>query len=331
MLRKLVVVTVATMLAIAVMGLAPGAFGQGTGEALVNVGSPRGPFSQNKQNEPAVAVDAAHPERAGGRCERRDRRGGVQRRRRTTPVRSPTESASRASTSRSTADAAGPSRPTRGGAPATAWGPATPTRRASRRRADRHGAEVLRERAGLRRRPRGGVRAETRPQRILVEQRLPFVLREPDVELLDPADPSAASRPSRSPAPTTSGRGGGRHAGAWLAPVADLAGSRTTTFSDKEQVWADNAESSPFFGNRLRLLGELPRPGDRATPLPAPLMVATSPDGGDTWTLKQVGPAPQQRPVTTHPTAAPSGPTVTDGPTSSAWARRLRTATRRSR
>src|SRR4029450_8088152 len=28
---------------------------------LVNVGSPQSPFAQNKQNEPALAVDANHP------------------------------------------------------------------------------------------------------------------------------------------------------------------------------------------------------------------------------------------------------------------------------
>src|SRR5215203_4525734 len=37
------------------------AFATHGGDTLVSVGSPTGPFSQNKQNEPAVAIDASHP------------------------------------------------------------------------------------------------------------------------------------------------------------------------------------------------------------------------------------------------------------------------------
>src|SRR5438045_3425512 len=41
--------------AAAIAGATPGS------DNLVNVGSPTAPFSQNKQNEPALAVDANHP------------------------------------------------------------------------------------------------------------------------------------------------------------------------------------------------------------------------------------------------------------------------------
>ena len=61
----------------------------------------------------------------------------------------------------------------------------------------------------------------------------------------------------------------------------------STTFSDKEQVWADNASSSPFFGHAYVCLASF-RSQSEGMALPQPLIVATSTDGGSTWTQKQV-------------------------------------------
>lgn len=58
-------------------------------------------------------------------------------------------------------------------------------------------------------------------------------------------------------------------------------------FSDKEQVWADNAESSPFFGNAyVCYAGFGGAFGGGFTP--QPLNVLTSTDSGDSWTQKKV-------------------------------------------
>jgi hypothetical protein len=35
----------------------------------------------------------------------------------------------------------------------------------------------------------------------------------------------------------------------WKAPVIASQATSNTQFADKEQIWADNAESSRFFGN----------------------------------------------------------------------------------
>jgi len=52
------------------------------GDTLVTNGSPTTPFSQNKQNEPALAVDAHSPNVMVAGGQRRDRYGSLQLRRR---------------------------------------------------------------------------------------------------------------------------------------------------------------------------------------------------------------------------------------------------------
>jgi len=76
---------------------------------------------------------------------------------------------------------------------------------------------------------------------------------------------------------------------AWMEPVI-VSRQSSTTFSDKSQIWADNAATSPFFGNVYVCFAAF-RSNSQGMASPQPLVVATSRDGGDSWQQKQVTPA----------------------------------------
>ncbi|HEX5470074.1 MAG TPA: sialidase family protein [Gaiellaceae bacterium] len=77
----------------------------------------------------------------------------------------------------------------------------------------------------------------------------------------------------------------------WKPPVIASQQTAATQFADKEQIWADNAESSDFFGNVYVCYAKFVGGGAE------PLFVSTSRDGGSTWEQKQVSRAAAASPV----------------------------------
>ena len=97
------------------------------------------------------------------------------------------------------------------------------------------------------------------------------------------AEAIAVSRTDNVAAAAAGGQAG---EAAWKLPV--IASSQTgALFSDKEQIWADNASSSPFFGNVYACYAAFRGNGNGNQPL----MALTSSNGGDSWSQHQLTPA----------------------------------------
>jgi len=255
----------------------------GSGDTLVTVGSPAAPFSQNKQNEPAIAIDANHPNvLVAGANEEIDMEACNAGDPTTCPF-TPGVGVSGVYFSSDSGhtwvqptyqgwtarDCLGPAACTAhvgpigtlpgyfenglvsGGDPAVAFGP----------KPDPHGNFSWANGSRLYYANLAANFGATRADQAFKGFEALYVSRTDNV--------AAAAG----------------DASAWASPV-QVSKQSSTTFSDKEQVWADNAQASPFFGNVYVCWADF-RGQERGHALPTPLMVAASTDGGASWTVRQ--------------------------------------------
>jgi hypothetical protein len=292
-LKKMSFSRVAALAAVASVSLWVSAPAMATGDSLVSVGSPTAPFSQNKQNEPALAVDAHRPNvMAAGANEEIDMEACNAGDDTTCPFtpgigssgvyfsfdsgRNWIQPSYTGWTARGCAGVIGPDpgcSPQEGaigtvpgyheaglvsdGDPALAFGP---------RKLPGGGFSWDESRGGGSRLYYANLTANfssTRSDYAFKGFEAIAVSRTDDV----------------------SGAAAGQNS-AWMPPVV-ISKQSSTTFSDKEQIWADNAQSSHYFGNVYVCWASF-RGQEKGNGTPAPLIVAASSDGGDTWTLHQV-------------------------------------------
>ncbi len=290
MMRKRVAFPVGAALALALASPAIHAAARsapaatGSGDTLVTVGSPAAPFSQNKQNEPAIAIDANHPNvLVAGANEEIDMEACNAGDPAACPFTSGVgvsgvyfsgdsghtwvQPAYRGWTAR---DCLGPAACTAhvgpigtlpgyfenglvsGGDPAVAFGP----------KPGAHGNFSWANGSRLYYANLAANFGATRADQAFKGFEALYVSRADDLGAAAAGDASA-----------------------WASPV-QVSRQSSTTFSDKEQVWADNAQASPFFGNVYVCWADF-RGQERGHALPTPLMVAASTDGGASWAVRQ--------------------------------------------
>ncbi|WP_459985012.1 sialidase family protein [Nocardioides sp. AN3] len=277
--------TLVAATASAVTGLAPAAVGQTTGDAPVPVGSPASPFSQNKQNEPTVAIDAAHPEIAvAGANDEIDMEACNAGTDNTCPF-TPGVGVSGVYFSFDSGHTW--TQPTYTGWSARAClgapGDADPACKPS-----------VGPIGTLPKYYENGLVSDGDPAVAFGPRRGPHGFSWSNGSRLYYANltakfSSGALRGFEAIAVSRTDDVGSAAAGnadAWMDPVV-ISRQSSTTFSDKEQIWADNAASSAFFGNVYVCWASF-RGQEKGNAAPAPLMVASSRDGGSTWTLKQI-------------------------------------------
>lgn len=89
----------------------------------------------------------------------------------------------------------------------------------------------------------------------------------------------------------------------WMPPVIVSSRQGQTSSQDKDQIWADNASSSPFFGRVYLCSNDFRSNGHHQNGnVPTPMLVFTSADGGSRWSKVQVTSA-----ATNNQGGAPNG------------------------